>query len=157
MAVRILTDSTCDIPLEQAKALGITIVPLIVFFGDEAFLDGIELDNASFYSKLQTSKVSPRTSQPPPAAFEEAYKRLINEGVDGILSVHVSSKLSGTYQSACSGWEALPDELKKIPIELVDSSIVSLGLGIPVMRAAKEAERGLSLPELKARLLDRLA
>ena len=157
MAVRILTDSTCDIPLEQAKALGITIVPLIVFFGDEAFLDGIELDNTSFYSKLQTSKVSPRTSQPPPAAFEEAYKRLINEGVDGILSVHVSSKLSGTYQSACSGWEALPDEMKKIPIELVDSSIVSLGLGLPVMRAAKEAERGLSLPELKARLLDRLA
>ena len=157
MVVRILTDSTCDIPLEQAKALGITIVPLIVFFGDEAFLDGIELDNADFYSRLQTSKVSPRTSQPPPAAFEEAYKRLINEGADGILSVHISSKLSGTYQSACSGWDALPDEMKKIPIELVDFSVVSVGLGLPVMQAAKEAEQGLSLPELKARLLDRLA
>ena len=157
MVVRILTDSTCDIPLEQAKALGITIVPLTVFFGDEAFLDGVELDNAGFYSRLQTNKVSPRTSQPPPAAFEEAYKRLINEGADGILSVHVSSKLSGTYQSACSGWDALPDEMKKIPVELVDSGIVSLGMGLPVMQAAKEAQQGLSLAELKARLLDRIA
>ncbi len=157
MVVRILTDSTCDIPLEQAKALGITIVPLTVFFGDEAFLDGVELDNAGFYSRLQTNKVSPRTSQPPPAAFEEAYRRLINEGADGILSVHVSSKLSGTYQSACSGWDALPDEMKKIPVELVDSGIVSLGIGLPVLQAAKEAQQGLSLAELKARLLDRIA
>lgn len=157
MAVRILTDSTCDIPLEQAQALGITIVPLTVFFGDEAFLDGVELDNTGFYNRLQANKVSPRTSQPPPAAFEEAYKRLINEGADGILSVHVSSKLSGTYQSACSGWDALPDEMKKIPVELVDSGIVSLGIGLPVMQAAKEAQQGLSLAELKARLLDRIA
>src|SRR2546428_13846243 len=110
MAVRILTDSTCDIPLEQAKALGITIVPLIVFFGDEAFLDGIELDNTSFYSKLQTSKVSPRTSQHPPSAFEGAYKRRITEGGDGILSVLVPGNLSGTYHTAGSGWDGLPRE-----------------------------------------------
>ena len=157
MVVRILTDSTCDIPLEQAEALGITIVPLTVFFGEDAYLDGIELDNASFYSKLQMSKVSPRTSQPTPAAFQEAYTRLINEGADGILSVHVSSKLSGTFQSACSGRDALPDEMKRIPIEMVDSGIVSLGIGVPIMHAAEEARQGLTLAEIKARLLDRIA
>jgi DegV family protein with EDD domain len=157
MAVRILTDSTCDIPLEQAEALGVTIVPLTVFFGDEAFLDGIELDNAGFYSKLQTSKLSPRTSQPSPAAFQEAYIRLINEGADAILSVHVSSKLSGTYQSACNARDTLPDEMKKIPIEMVDSGIVSLGIGMPIMHAAQEAREGLSLAEIKVRLLDRIA
>ncbi|HET7639267.1 MAG TPA: DegV family protein, partial [Ktedonobacteraceae bacterium] len=102
MTVRIVTDSTADIPLDQAKASGITIVPLTVFFGDEAYLDGIELDSVSFYSKLQASKDLPRTSQPSPAAFQDAYIRLINEGADAILSVHLSSKLSGTYQSACT-------------------------------------------------------
>ena len=157
MVVRIVTDSTSDIPLEKARALGITIVPLTVFFGEQAYLDGIELDNAAFYSKLRTSKQSPRTSQPPPAAFQEAYTRLINEGADGILSVHLSSKLSGTYQSACTGRDALPDDMKKIPIEVVDSQIVSLGMGVPVMHAAEEARQGASLPELKTRLLDRLA
>ncbi|HLZ80100.1 MAG TPA: DegV family protein [Ktedonobacteraceae bacterium] len=157
MAVRILTDSTCDIPLRQAEVLGITIVPLTVFFGDEAFLDGIELDNVAFFNKLQASKLSPRTSQPSPAAFQEAYTRLINEGADAILSVHVSSKLSGTYQSACNARDALPDEMKKIPIEMVDSGIVSLGIGLPIIHAAQEAREGLSLTEIKARLLDRLA
>ena len=157
MVVRIVTDSTSDIPLEKARALGITIVPLTVFFGEKAYLDGIELDNAAFYSKLRTSKQSPRTSQPPPAAFQEAYTRLINEGADGILSVHISSKLSGTYQSACTGRDTLPEDMKKIPIEIVDSQIVSLGMGVPIMHAAEEAPQGASLAELKTRLLDRIA
>ena len=73
MTVRIVTDSTADIPQDQARAAGITIVPLTVFFGDEAYLDGVELDNAGFYRKLQSSKELPRTSQPSPAAFQEAF------------------------------------------------------------------------------------
>ena len=80
MAIRIVTDSTASIPAETAQALGITIVPLIVFFGDEAYLDGIELDSASFYRKLSASRVFPRTSLPPPVAFQQAYRRLIEEG-----------------------------------------------------------------------------
>ena len=90
MNVRIVTDSTADIPPEQASAAGITVVPLTVFFGDDAYLDGVELDNANFYRKLQASKVLPRTSQPSPAAFQEAFLRLIEEGADAILSVHLS-------------------------------------------------------------------
>src|SRR5437764_15453703 len=100
MTVRIVTDSTADLPREKAQVLGITVVPLTVFFGEEAYLDGVELDNASFYAKLQTSKVLPRTSQPSPAAFQQAYTPLIDEGSDGIIAVLISTKLSGTFQSA---------------------------------------------------------
>ncbi len=157
MTVRIVTDSTADIPLDQAKASGITIVPLTVFFGDEAYLDGIELDSVSFYSKLQASKDLPRTSQPSPAAFQEAYIRLINEGADAILSIHLSSKLSGTYQSACTARDTLPDTVKKIPIEVVDSQNISISMSRAIMRAAQDAREGLSLPEIKAHVLDELA
>ncbi len=157
MVVRIVTDSTSDIPQEKAQALGITIVPLTVFFGEEAYLDGVELDNAGFYTKLQTSKVSPRTSQPPPAAFQEAYKQLINEGADAILSVHISAKLSGTYQSACTGRDSLPDDMKKIPVGIVDSESVSLAMGVAIMHATEEARHGASLAEIKAHLLDELS
>ncbi len=157
MAVRIVTDSTADIPLQQAQALGITVVPLTVFFGEEAYLDGVELDNAGFYRKLQESKALPRTSQPPPAAFQEAYTRLMNEGADGILSVHLSSKLSGTYQSACSARDSLPEHMRRVPIEVVDSLSISVGMGIPILRAAQEAREGLSLKEIKAHVLDQLS
>src|SRR5690348_12246011 len=109
MAIRIVTDSTADIPQEKAQALGITVIPLTVFFGEEAYLDGVELDNTGFYRKLWLSKASPRTSQPPPAAFREVYTKLASEGADAILSVHISSKLSGTYQSACNGRAALSE------------------------------------------------
>ncbi len=157
MTVRIVTDSTADIPLDQAKASGITVVPLTVFFGDEAYLDGIELDSVSFYSKLQASKDLPRTSQPSPAAFQEAYIRLINEGADAILSVHLSSKLSGTYQSACTARDTLPDTVKRVPIEIIDSLNISIAMSRAILRAAQEAKEGVSLPEIKAHLLDELA
>lgn len=157
MTVRIVTDSTADIPPEQAKALGIMVVPLTVSFGDEDYLDGVNLDNATFYQKLQTSKVTPRTSQPPPAAFAEAFSSLINEGADSILAILVSSKLSGTYQSARTGLDSLPDDVRKIPIEIVDSATVSMGMGFAVMEAAKEAQQGDSLEEILTRLRSRLA
>ena len=157
MAVGIVTDSTADIPQEKALALGITVVPLTVFFGEEAYLDGVELDNAGFYRKLQASKVSPRTSQPTPAAFQEAYMKLINEGADAILSVHLSSKLSGTYQSACNGRDSLPEDMKRIPIDIVDSESVSLAMGVPIMQAAEEARQSLGHEEIKAHLLDRFS
>ncbi len=157
MSVRIVTDSTADIPSSLAEELNITVVPLTVFFGDEAYLDGIELDNAKFYQKLQSSKALPRTSQPSPAAFQEAYMRLIEDGADGILSIHLSSKLSGTYQSAHSASDSLPEKTKKIPIEVVDSLSISAGMSYAIINAASEARQGLSLEEIKAHAIDRLA
>ena len=157
MNVRIVTDSTADIPPEQASAAGITVVPLTVFFGDEAYLDGVELDNANFYRKLQASKALPRTSQPSPAAFQEAFLRLIDEGADAILSVHLSSKLSGTYQSACTARDTLPEDTKKIPIDVVDSKSISIGMSHAILLAAEDAKSGLALSDVKAHLLDELS
>jgi DegV family protein with EDD domain len=156
MAVRIVTDSTADIPRERAQALGISVVPLKVIFGSEEYLDGVDLDTAGFFKKLEESKEFPRTSQPTPAAFQEVYQRLIAEGADAILSVHLSSKFSGTYQSACAARAALPAELQKVPIEVVDSESISLGIGMSVMHAAEEAARGESLESIQTRLVDRL-
>lgn len=157
MGVRIVTDSTSDIPQEVAEALGIAIVPLTVFFGEEAFLDGVELDNAGFYRKLQASKDLPRTSQPAPANFQEAYTRLIDEGADAIISVHLSSKLSGTYQSACTARDSLPEDVRRIPIEVIDSKSISVGMSRAIIQAAEEARQGLGLEEIQAHTVDQLA
>src|SRR5215467_11746062 len=156
MIIHLVTDSTADISPDQARVAGITIVPLTVFFGDEAYLDGIDLDNASFYRKLRLSKELPRTSQPSPAAFQEAYIGLINEGADAILSIHLSAKLSGTYQSACTARDTLPDTVKKIPIEIIDSQSISVGMSWAILLAAREAREGLGLVEIKAHVLDQL-
>ncbi|HXZ04710.1 MAG TPA: DegV family protein, partial [Ktedonobacteraceae bacterium] len=142
---------------EQAQADNITVVPLTVFFGDEAYLDGVDLDNASFYKKLQASKDLPRTSQPSPAAFQEAFKNLIDEGADAIISVHLSSKLSGTYQSACTARDTLPDTVKKIPIEIIDSKNISIAMSRSILRAAQEVKEGHGLTEVKAHILDELS
>lgn len=156
MVVRIVTDSTADLPAEVAHELGITVVPLTVFFGEEAYLDGVELDNAGFYDKLASSKDLPRTSQPAPAAFQEAYQRLIDEGADGLLSIHLSSKLSGTYQSACTARDSLPDSARTIPIEIIDSASISVGMNYAIQQAAKLAREGQSLEAIKAAVEDTL-
>jgi DegV family protein with EDD domain len=157
MTVRIVTDSTADISPQQAQSLGITIIPLTIFFGEDAYLDEIELDNAGFYTKLQESEVFPRTSQPSPTVFQEAYIRLIDGGADGILSVHISSKLSGTYQCACAARDTLPDDMKKIPLEIIDSQSISVGMSQAVLQAAREARMGAGLKEIKDHLLDQLS
>ncbi len=157
MTVRIMTDSTADFTPEEASALGITIVPLTVFFGDEAYLDNVELDNATFYNKLQSSKALPRTSQPSPAAFQTAFSRLIEEGATGILSVHLSSGLSGTYQSACTARDTLPEELRRVPIEIIDSLSISAGMALALRKAAEEARQDLQLQEIKDHVVDQLA
>jgi DegV family protein with EDD domain len=117
----------------------------------------VDLDNAGFYRKLQASKALPRTSQPSPVKFQEAYTRLIHEGADSILSIHLSSKLSGTYQSACTARDSLPDDLKHIPIDIVDSKSISVGMARSILQAAQEAREGLSLEEIKAHVLDQLS
>lgn len=157
MVVRIVTDSTADLPTEIANTLGITVVPLTVFFGEEAYLDGVELDSASFYVKLAASKELPRTSQPSPAAFQEAFQRLIDEGAEAILSIHLSSKLSGTYQSACTARDSLPESARTVPIEIIDSSSISVGMNYAIQQAARMAQAGKSLEEIKTSAEDTLA
>ena len=157
MTVRIVTDSTSDLTPDEAAALGVIVVPLTVFFGDEAFLDIVELDSASFYDKLQKTKDLPRTSQPPPASFQAAYTRLIEEGADGIISVHLSSKLSGTYQSACTARDTMPEDIRKVPIEVIDTLSISGGMAFGIRRAVDEIKQGLSLEEIKNHLVERFS
>jgi DegV family protein with EDD domain len=157
MTIRILTDSTADIPADEAQAHGITIVPLTVFFGEEAYRDGVDLDNAGFYRKLQASKDLPRTSQPSPAQFQEQYQRLLEDGAEGILSIHLSSKLSGTYQSACTARDMLAEAGNTIPIEVLDTLSISVGMSRAILRAADAAREGRSMQELKALVADELA
>ena len=106
MTTHVLVDSTADIPLERARELGITVVPLTVVFGDESFLDGIELDGPAFYRKLVSSHQTPTTSTPSPGLFEEAYRKLIDSGATGILALHIGSGLSGTFSASHAAAES---------------------------------------------------
>ena len=150
VAVQIVVDSTADIPSDRARELGIEVVPLTVMFGDQSFRDGVDLDGPSFYQKLSNSPVMPTTSTPPPALFEETYRRLIANGATGILSMHISAKLSGTFSAARQGAEMVTADTH-MPIEVVDSDTVSGGFGLPAEMVARESRNGADLAVLRAR------
>ena len=141
MTLRIVTDSTCDLPREAIQALGITVVPLSILFGDEELMDGVDIQTEQFFRRLERDPHMPTTAQPAPALFARAYQRLIDEGATEILSIHLSEKLSGTFESARLGAEGI----EGARIERLDSGSVSLGLGIGVMEAAKAARGGKGL------------
>ncbi|MGO8949020.1 MAG: DegV family protein [Ktedonobacterales bacterium] len=158
MTVQVLVDSTADIPLERARQLGITVVPLTVLFGDESFLDGVELDGPGFYRRLVSSQQTPTTSTPSPGLFEEAYRRLVASGATGILALHIGSGLSGTFSASRAAAETVAADTK-VPIEVLDSRSVSGGCGLPAEIVAAEALKGASLEQIKAHaesLLDRV-
>lgn len=144
MVVHIVTDSTSDISPEVAQALGITVVPVYVRFGDDVYRDGVDISKDVFYEKLLTSFVHPSTSQPTPEDFARVYSDCSNEA-DGIVSIHVSAKVSGTYNSALQGKKMAKG---KCQIEVVDSYVTSVGLALIVMAAARVARAGASLPEV---------
>lgn len=149
MAVRIVVDSTADIPRDRARSLDIEVVPLTVLFGDESFRDGVDLDGPGFYRKLVASSLTPTTSTPSPGVFDEAYRRVIGQGASGIVSIHLASNLSGTYAAARAAAEIVSRETG-VPIELVDSRTVSAGFGLPAETVAREARAGKTLAEVKA-------
>lgn len=146
-SVGIVTDSTCDMDPEELQALGVEMVPLKVLFGDETFLDWIDLPPARFFSKLAESKVFPKTSQPSPADFLEVYGRLADQGCDSIVSIHLSAALSGTYQSASLAAQDSP-----IPVHVIDSRKVTQGVALMVQAAVEARDEGLSGEAVAARL-----
>ena len=146
MAVKVVTDSTADIPPELAQSLGITVVPCNVNFGTETFKDGVDLSAEEFYERLINGPQFPSTSQPSPGDFVETYER-VGDGADAIVSVHVSAKLSGTYNSAV---QAKEQANIKCPIDVVDSYQASCGLGVVAIVAAQEAGKGAGLEEVAA-------
>ena len=144
MAVKIITDSLSDITGDLTKELGITVVPLYVRFGEDIYQDRVEITTDEFYRKLVKGTVFPTTTQPTPADFIAAYKKLAKE-TDEIMVIVVSSKLSGTYQSALQAKSMIEEKCR---IEVIDSQTVAMGLGLIVISAAKAVKAGANLDEL---------
>ncbi len=142
MVVRIVTDSSCDLPQARADALGIEIVPLTIRFGDEEYVDRVELSNAEFWRKVATSPLLPETAAPSPGAFEERFRALGDAGAEGVLCINLSSRLSGTMQSAQVAAKSLEGDL---PVRVIDSLTVSMGLGNQCIAASSLAASGADL------------
>ncbi|MFC5703420.1 DegV family protein [Cohnella faecalis] len=145
--IALVTDSTADIPLEIREKYGISMVSLKVLFGNESYLDNIELSPAQFYEKQRSFAGLPTTSQPSPAEFYEHFKRLTDEGKT-VISIHLSSALSGTYQSATIAKSMLDDE--NADVTVIDSRSASYGYGMLVVKAAEMASRGAGKDEIVA-------
>jgi len=144
MAVKVITDSTADLSPDLIKKLGIGVVPIYVRFGNDVYRDGVDLDSDEFFEKLTTETSHPATSQPTPADFSGIYSKH-SKNTDGIISIHISSRISGTYNSALLAKAMFESSC---PIEVVDSMFNSGGLALVVMAAARLARRGKSLQEV---------
>jgi DegV family protein with EDD domain len=144
VTIKIVTDSTSDIPTQMADDLGISIVPLYARFGEKVYRDRVDISETEFYDRLVHDPMHPKTSQPSPQDFLNMYERLAHDA-DGIVSIHISSKLSGTYNSALQAKERYDGGC---PIEVVDSQSVSMGLGLLAMLANRLAASGKNLSQV---------
>ncbi len=142
--VAIVTDSVSDLPPQVAEEFGITVVPLVVRFGNDLYRDSLDLSPDQFYERLRTSKVLPATSVPPPAAFADAYDKLA-EKTNEIVVISVTSKLSATYQVAL---QAIGLMKKRCRVEVIDSQWAVMAQGFMTIAAAKAAQSGASLNEV---------
>lgn len=146
--IKIVTDSTCDLPPGWISRYGLTVVPINIQFGLETFYEGQTIDPAAFYQRIKAEGALPTTSQPAVGEFSQVYQRLADNGSE-ILSIHLTSKLSGTWQSATLAARQVQDQVK---VYVVDSLTSSVGLGLMVREAALLAEAGLDAAEIVARL-----
>ncbi len=144
--VRIVTDSIADVPSALASELDIAIVPCQVFFGQEVYLDGVDLQPQAFYEKLGRSAELPRTSQPTVSRFVDTYRRLLEaDDSEAVVSIHVAGNLSGTVNAAWAAAQMLPDPSR---VEVIDSGQVSMAMGWAVVEAAKLAREGATQAEV---------
>jgi DegV family protein with EDD domain len=146
--IKIVTDTTCDMPSAWFSQYHVTTVPINIQFGLETFQEGVTIASDTFYRRIETEGVLPTTSQPSIGEFVEVYEALAVDGSE-ILSIHLTSKLSGTWQSACLAAKRLKDKVK---VRVVDTLTGSTGLGFMVREAAHLVEAGFSAPEIVSRL-----
>jgi DegV family protein with EDD domain len=144
VAVRIVTDSVADLSPEVVDELGISVVPLVIRFGEEVYHDGIDLTADQFYEKLQASRLFPVTSVPAPAVFANTYDKLAKEA-DEILAVTLSSRFSAIYEVALQSIGLMKEKCR---VEVLDSRWATMAEGFIVMEAAKAAKTGASLDEV---------
>ena len=144
MPVKIVTDSAADLTAEQVAAHDIRVVPLTIRFGDEEFVDGVDLTPQAFYDKMAKSDVMPATAAPAPGAFEAAMREAGADG-DPVISINLSSGLSATMQSAQNAARAIGDDLD---VRVIDSRSITASLGMKVIRAAELAADGASADDI---------
>jgi len=144
MTVKVVVDSTSDIPAQLAKEWDITVVPAYVVFGGKSYRDRLDISEDEVYARLDHDSVFPTTSVPSPQNFADVYNKLADE-TDEIISIHVTSRESGVYNSALLGRELVN---KKCHIEVIDSLSVAMSYGILAIAAAKEAKAGASLEKV---------
>lgn len=150
MTIRIVTDSTCDLPPDLAADHEITVLPTYINVGRESFLDGVDLTRAEFYERLPRYQSAPTTAAPPVGEFAAAYEKLAGEGAGAVLSIHLASALSGVLNAARLGAEAAAD----INVTVFDSQQISMGLGFLALTAARAAQTGATMDEIVATLQD---
>lgn len=145
MPVRIVTDSACDLPEAVCEQLGIEVVPLSIRFGEREYVDRKELSTDAFWRELESASTLPETAAPSVGAFEETFRKLSDEGADGIVCINLSAKMSATMQSAQVAAKALDGET---PIEIIDSMSASMGIGNLALIAARRAANGATIEEI---------
>ena len=145
--IRIITDSASDITIEEAKELGVEVVPLHVIFGNDVFMDGVDISHDEFYKRLEECDELPKTSQTNPGGFVEVFEKYIKQG-DEIVGIFISSKLSGTYQSSIIASDMIEDG----KIHIIDSLNASMGLAVLVREAVKMRDKGKSVDEIKVEI-----
>lgn len=142
--VRIVTDSTSDLPAELARDLGITVVPAYVHFGSQSYRDGVDITPEQIYQRMLSGSVHPTTSSPAPGDFTDAYSRLSQETSE-IVCITVTSKQSAVYEAAVTGRQSFRGKSR---VEVIDSHSVTMGLGLMAILAAKEAQSGKAIDEV---------
>jgi DegV family protein with EDD domain len=144
MTIKIVTDSTADLPVKLAEELDVTVVPVYLRFGEQVYRDRVDISEDEFYQRLLHDPIHPNTAQPSPLDFADVYEKL-SKDADGIVSIHLTSKLSGTYNSAVQGKKMVKI---KCPIEVIDTQTLTIAIGLIVIQASRMAKSGMSLKQI---------
>lgn len=145
--IKIITDSTADLPKEIFQKCDVEVLPLLINFGEDSYYDGVTINLKEMFERIERDNVLPTTAQVTPNRFLECYEKYIAEGYK-IVSIHLSSNMSGTYQSACIAKQMLESD----DIVVVDSQTVTSGLGLLVLEAVRLKEEGKTINEIKSEL-----
>lgn len=141
--IKIITDTTADLPKEVLEKYNIDVMPLMINFGEESYLDGVDITTDEVFKRIQEGDVFPSTAQVTPSRFEERFNKYLDEGYT-VIAVLMSSAMSGTYQSACIAKDIIGSD----DIHVIDSYLVCASLGVLVIRAAKLVEQNLTPEEI---------
>jgi DegV family protein with EDD domain len=151
MSIKVVTDSTCDLPQSVVSTYDIHVIPCYINMGDKSYLDGVELSRREFYERLPDCHPHPTTSAPGIANFVEVYKQLIAEGASGIISIHISAQLSNVVNVA----RLAAETIKAVPMTVIDAGQLTIGTGLQALVAAKASAAGQSMRDIVAAIKEK--